>query len=42
MVACLERDTQGQCLKRADRGDRMCQRACRTSGGPWVPDIFDF
>jgi hypothetical protein len=42
MVACLDRDTQGQCLKRADRGDRMCQRACRTSGGPLVPDIFDF
>jgi len=42
LVACLEHDAQGHCLKRADGGDRMCQRACRTSGGPWVPDIFDF
>jgi hypothetical protein len=42
LVACLEHDAQGRCLKRTDWGDRMCQRACRTSGGPWVPDIFDF
>jgi hypothetical protein len=42
LVACLEHDAQGHCLKRTDWGDRMCQRACRTSGGPWLPDIFDF
>jgi hypothetical protein len=42
LVACLQHDAQGHCLKRADHGDRMCQRACRTSGGPWLPDIFDF
>ncbi|HZL40079.1 MAG TPA: hypothetical protein VFC45_07340 [Pseudolabrys sp.] len=42
LVACLEHDAQGHCLKRADHGDRMCQRTCRTSGGPWLPDIFDF
>lgn len=37
LVACLERDAQGRCLKRADAGDRYCQRACRTSGGPYLP-----
>jgi hypothetical protein len=33
-TACLERDTQGQCLKLTDKCDRYCQRQCRTSGGP--------
>jgi hypothetical protein len=42
MAACLERDSQGRCLRLADKSDRYCQRACRTSGGPFVPDIFDF
>jgi hypothetical protein len=41
-VACLYRDAQGHCLKRADADDRACQRACRTRGGPLLPDIFDF
>jgi hypothetical protein len=40
LVACLERDSQGQCLKRADRADRYCQRECRTSGGPLLPLDF--
>ena len=31
---CLERDSQGQCLKLTDKCDRYCQRDCRTSGGP--------
>lgn len=31
---CLERDTQGQCLKLTDKCDRYCQRDSRTSGGP--------
>jgi hypothetical protein len=42
MVACLERDAQGRCLRLADKADRYCQRTCRTAGGPFVPDIFDF
>ena len=37
LVACLERDKQGRCLKRADAGDRYCQRLCRTGGGPLLP-----
>lgn len=37
LVACLERDAQGRCLKRADADDRYCQRACRTEGGPFLP-----
>jgi hypothetical protein len=41
MAGCLERDAQGQCLKLTDRCDRYCQRECRTSGGPLLPDIFD-
>jgi hypothetical protein len=41
-AACLARDPQGHCLKVTDRCDRMCQRECRTRGGPLVPDIFDF
>jgi hypothetical protein len=39
---CLQRDGQAVCLKRTDRCDRYCQRTCRTSGGPLLPDIFDF
>ena len=44
LIACLKYDTQGRCLKRADAGDRMCQRTCRTSGGPWLPidTLFPF
>jgi hypothetical protein len=41
MAGCLERDAQGLCLKLTDRCDRYCQRECRTSGGPLLPDIFD-
>jgi hypothetical protein len=37
LVACLERDTQGHCLKVTNRADRYCQRECRTSGGPLLP-----
>ncbi len=37
LVACLDRDAQGRCLKHADAGDRACQRACRTRGGPFLP-----
>jgi hypothetical protein len=40
LVACLSRDTQGRCLKRADAADRACQRECRTSGGPLLPIDF--
>lgn len=39
-TSCLYRDTQGQCLKLTDDCDRSCQRACRTSGGPWLPVDF--
>jgi hypothetical protein len=42
MAACLERDNQGRCLRLTDQADRYCQRACRTSGGPFVPGVFDF
>lgn len=38
--ACLAADAQGRCLKRADAGDRSCQRQCRTSGGPLLPLDF--
>lgn len=37
LVACLEHDTQGHCLKVTNRADRYCQRECRTSGGPLLP-----
>lgn len=39
-AGCLERDTQGQCLKLTDTCDRYCQRQCRTSGGPLLPIDF--
>jgi len=44
LVACLDRDAQGRCLKRADADDRACQRACRTKGGPYLPldTLFPF
>jgi hypothetical protein len=42
MADCLKRDAQGLCLDRTDHADRMCQRTCRSSGGPYLPDIFDF
>lgn len=41
-AACLQRDPQGHCLKVTNHCDRVCQRECRTEGGPFVPDIFDF
>jgi hypothetical protein len=34
LADCVQHDAQGRCLRRADRCDRTCQRACRTSGGP--------
>lgn len=34
---CLERDSQGTCLKLTDKCDRMCQRESRTAGGPLIP-----
>jgi hypothetical protein len=37
LAVCLARDAQGHCLKRADAGDRTCQRDCRTRGGPYLP-----
>ena len=37
LAACLDRDAQGRCLKYTDAGDRACQRACRTRGGPFLP-----
>jgi hypothetical protein len=40
LAACLDRDTQRHCLKRADAADRACQRQCRTSGGPLLPIDF--
>ena len=39
-AGCLQRDTQGQCLKLTDTCDRYCQRECRTSGGPLLPLDF--
>jgi len=40
LAACLQRDAQGRCLRRADRADRFCQRECRTLGGPLVSGLF--
>jgi hypothetical protein len=37
MVACLERNRQGRCLKLTDAADRSCQRECRMRGGPLLP-----
>lgn len=37
MAGCLQQDTQGRCLKLADRCDRYCQRQCRTMSGPYLP-----
>jgi hypothetical protein len=42
MAECFKRDAQRACVERADHADRMCQRECRTAGGPYLPDIFDF
>jgi hypothetical protein len=41
IAACLRTDAQGHCLKLGDACDRYCQRECRASGGPLLPDIFD-
>jgi hypothetical protein len=40
LAACLQYDAQGRCLRLADRADRFCQRACRTTGGPLVSGLF--
>ena len=37
MADCLQRDSQGLCLKLTDRCDRYCQRECRTGAGPFLP-----
>ena len=37
LPACLQADSQGQCLKYTDACDRACQRDCRTRGGPYLP-----
>jgi len=37
LAGCLERDSQGQCIKLTDKCDRYCQRECRTMGGPLLP-----
>jgi hypothetical protein len=42
IAACLSHDAQGHCLSLGNTCDRYCQRQCRSSGGPLVPDIFDF
>ena len=42
MAGCLRSDAQGHCLELTDKCDRYCQRQCRTQGGPFVPDLFDF
>ena len=42
LVGCLDRSSQGQCLKYTDRCDRYCQNQCRTQGGPLLPDLLDF
>jgi hypothetical protein len=35
---CLYNDaTQGSCIVRTDSCDLVCQRACRTDGGPFLP-----
>ncbi len=39
-TGCLQRDSQGTCLKLTDKCDRYCQRQCRTSGGPLLPIEF--
>ena len=40
-TACLSSDSQGTCVNYTDACDRMCQRACRTQGGPYVDPLFD-
>jgi len=40
LAACLKQDKQRHCLKRADAADRVCQRACRSRGGPLLPIDF--
>jgi hypothetical protein len=37
MAGCLQRDSQGLCLKLTDKCDRHCQRQCRTNAGPFLP-----
>jgi hypothetical protein len=36
-AGCLQQDSQGKCVKLADKCDRYCQRECRTMGGPFLP-----
>lgn len=40
MTACLQYDLQGRCLRLTDKADRLCQRECRTLGGPLVSGLF--
>ena len=40
-AACLSADSQGACIKYTDACDRMCQRDCRSSGGPYLNPLFD-
>lgn len=40
-TACLSVDSQGVCVKDTDACDRMCQRDCRTKGGPYLDPLFD-
>jgi hypothetical protein len=40
LVACLQYDSQGRCLKHTDAADRACQRDCRIWGGPLLPLEF--
>jgi len=36
--ACLYNDTtQGSCVQNTDSCDLVCQRACRSDGGPFLP-----
>lgn len=39
-TACLSADSQGACVKDTDACDRMCQRDCRTRGGPYM-NLFE-
>ena len=40
LAGCLKADNQGRCVQTTDACDRMCQRDCRTRGGPYVDPLF--
>lgn len=40
LAGCLKEDSQGRCIRRADKCDRYCQRECRNTGGPLLPVEF--